>query len=204
MNTMNLRDNKQDVTSAWDNVDLVSIGLIDIKSIQSDIDLFLKELSEEWKVSIPFMCYLINENNQPCSYPIGNTLSRIDICDYLGGQMYPAARLEFCPNTYKPPSSNDEMNSKHAELCDGWTHLWQNLSIAAHDAGNPIVSNGSQQSFGREANNRVLRCGTFYCRTRTSAMELCDIAQYRCMSLVDNSEEQSGKRKGIAKMNQNR
>jgi hypothetical protein len=27
----------------------------------------------------------------------------IDICDYLGGHMYPAARLAFCPNTYKPP-----------------------------------------------------------------------------------------------------
>ncbi len=68
---MNLRDNQQDVTSARDNVDLVSKGLIDIKSIQSEADLYLKELSEEWKASIPFTCYIINENNQPCSYPIG-------------------------------------------------------------------------------------------------------------------------------------
>jgi hypothetical protein len=70
--------------------------------------------------------------------------------------MYPAARLAFRPNTYKPPSSNDEMNSKNAESCNGWTDLRQDLSIAAHeDAGNPIVSNGSQQSIGRETNNRV-------------------------------------------------
>jgi hypothetical protein len=95
----------------------------------------------------------MNENDLPCSFVIGSTLSRIYICDYLGGQMYPAARLAFCPNTYNPPSSNDEMNSKHAKSCNGWTDLHQDLSIAAHDAGNPIVSNGSQQSIGRESNN---------------------------------------------------
>ncbi len=54
MNTMNLQDNQQDVTSAQDNVDLVSKGLIDIESIQSEVDLYLKELSEEWKASISF------------------------------------------------------------------------------------------------------------------------------------------------------
>jgi hypothetical protein len=122
---MNLQDNQQDVTSARDDVDLVSKGLIDIKSIQFDFDLYLKELSEEWKTSIPFTCYVMNENDLPCSFVIRSTLSRIDICDYLGGQMYPAARLAFCPNTYKPPSSNDEMNSKHAESCNGWTNLCQ-------------------------------------------------------------------------------
>ena len=96
---MNLQDNQQDLTSARDNVDLVSKGLIDIKSIQSEVDLYLKELHEEWKASIPFTCYIINEKDEPCTFPIGNTLSRIDTCNYLGGQMYPAARLAFCPNT---------------------------------------------------------------------------------------------------------
>jgi hypothetical protein len=91
------------------------------------------------KASIPFKCYVINENNQPCTFSIGNTLSRIDICDYLGGQMYPAARLKFCPNTYKPPSSNDKMTSKNAESCNRWADLQRDLSIAAHDAGIPIV-----------------------------------------------------------------
>ncbi len=62
------------------------------------------------------MCYVINEKDEPCTFPIGNTLSRIDIRNYLGGQMYPAVRLAFCPNKYKPPISNDEMNSKNAEL----------------------------------------------------------------------------------------
>jgi hypothetical protein len=178
MNTMNLQDNQQYVTSARDNVDVINKGLIGIKSIQSDVDLYLNELHEEWKASIPFTCYIINEKDEPCTFPIRNTLSRKDICDYLGGQMYPAGRLAFCPNTYKPPIFNDEMNSKNDESCNGWTDLLRDLSIAAHDAGNPIVSNGSQQSIGRETNNCVFRCGTFYRSTRTSAMELSDIGQY--------------------------
>jgi hypothetical protein len=178
MNTMNSREDQQYVTSARDNVDDINKGLIDIKSIQCDVDLYLKELREEWKAAIPFMCYVINEKDKPCTFPIGNTFSRIDICNYLGGQIYPAARLAFCPSTYKPPISNDEINSKYAESCNGWTDLRRDLSIAAHDADNPTVPNGSQQSIGRETNSRVFRCGTFHCSTRTSAMELSDITQY--------------------------
>jgi hypothetical protein len=94
---MNLQDNQQYIQSAWDNVGVVTIGHIDIEPIQSDVDLYLKELHEERKASIPFTCYIINENDQPCTSPLGNTLSKIDVCDYLGGQMYPAARLAFCP-----------------------------------------------------------------------------------------------------------
>ncbi len=154
---MNSQDNQQFVTSARDNVDVINKGLIDIESIQSDVDLYLKELHEEWKASIPFMHYVINEKDEPCTFLIGNTLSRIDVCDYLGGQMYPAARLAFCPNTYKPPISNDEMISKNAESFNGWTDFQRDLSIAAHDVGNPFVSNGSQQSIGRETNNRLFR-----------------------------------------------
>jgi hypothetical protein len=155
MNTMNLQDHQQYIPSTRDNVDVVAIGHIDIKSIQGDIDLYLKELHEEWKASVPFTCYVINENDEQSFSPLGSTLSKIDICDYLGGQMYPAVRLAFCPNTYKPPSSNDEMTSKNSESCNGWTDFLRDLSIAAHDAGNPIVSNGSQKSIGREKDNRI-------------------------------------------------
>jgi hypothetical protein len=138
---MNLQDNQQYVPPAVDNVDVLHIGHIDIESIQRDVDSYIKELSEEWKASIPFSCYIINENHKPCTSPFRNTLSKIDICNYLGGQMYPAARLAFCPNIYKPPSSNDEISSKNSESCNGWTDLQRDLSIAAHDADNPIISN---------------------------------------------------------------
>jgi hypothetical protein len=178
MNTMNLQDHQEYVPSTRDNVHVITIRHIDIKSIQSDVNLYLKELHEEWKASIPFTCYVSNENDQPCTSPLGNTLSKIDICNFLGGQMYPAARLAFCPNTYKPPSSNDEMTSKNFESCNGWTDLQRDLSIAAHDAGNPIVSNGSQKSIGRETDNCIFRCGIFYQSARTSAMESSDLAHY--------------------------
>jgi hypothetical protein len=178
MNTMNLPDNQQYRFSARDDVDVVNKGIIDIGSIQTDVDVFLKELHEEWKASIPFTCYVINENDEPCTFPIGNTLSRIDICNYLGGQMYPAARLAFCPNTYRPPSSHDEMNCKNAGSCNEWTALRRDSSIAAHDAGNPIVSNGSHQSIGRETHNRMFKCETFHRSFRISAMELTESAHY--------------------------
>ncbi len=58
---MNLPDNQQYGFFARDDVDVVIKGLIDIDSIQTDVDLFLKELHEEWKASIPFTCYVINE-----------------------------------------------------------------------------------------------------------------------------------------------
>jgi hypothetical protein len=46
---MNLPDNQQYGSHARDDVDVVNKGLIDIDSIQTDVDLFLKELREEWK-----------------------------------------------------------------------------------------------------------------------------------------------------------
>ncbi len=100
--------------------------------------------------------------------------------------MYPAARFAFCPNTCEPPSSNDEMTRKNAESCNGWTDLRRDLPITAHDAGNPIISNGSQQSIGRDTINRVFRCGIFHQSTRTSAMELSDLSQYQRTSLVND------------------
>ncbi len=199
MNKMNLGDHQQYVPSTRDNVDVVTIRHIDIKSIHSDVDLYLGELQEEWRASIPFTWYVNNENNQQSFSPLGSTLSKIDICKYLGGQMYPAARLAFCPNTYKPPSSNNEMTSKNSESCNRWMDLQRDLSIAAHDAGNPIVSNGSQNSIGRETYNHIFWCGIFHQSTRTSAMESSDLAQYQCMSLVYDWQNNRSKEKHFPK-----
>jgi hypothetical protein len=150
---MNLQVNQQYLPSAGNNDDVNHIRHIDIKSIQSEVDPQIKELSEEWKASIPFSCYIINENDNPCTSSYGSTFSKIDICDYLGGQMNPAVRLVCCPNTYKPPSSNNEMTRNNSDSCNGWKDSQRDLSIAAHDAGNPIISNGSQQSNKRDMNN---------------------------------------------------
>jgi hypothetical protein len=77
--------------------------------------------------------------------------------------------------------------------------LQRDLSIAAHDAGNPIVSNGSQQSIVRETNNCMFRCGIFYQSTKTSAMELSDLAQYQCISLVNDWKNNRAKGKHFPK-----
>jgi hypothetical protein len=77
--------------------------------------------------------------------------------------------------------------------------LQRDLPIAAHDAGNPIVSNGSQQSIGRETNNCMFQCGIFYESTRTSAMELSDLSQYQCMSLVNDWKNNRVKGKHLPK-----
>jgi hypothetical protein len=81
MNIMNLQDNQQYITCEQDNVGVINKGLIDIESIQSDVDLYLKDFHDEWKASIPFTCYVINEKDEPCTFPIRNTLSRIYTCN---------------------------------------------------------------------------------------------------------------------------
>jgi hypothetical protein len=113
--------------------------------------------------------------------------------------MYPAARLAFCPNTYKPPSSNDETTNKNSESCNGWTDLRRDLSIAAHDSGNSIYPMGSQKSIGRETDNCIFQCGIFHQSTRTSAMESSDLAQYQCTSLVNDQQNNRVKGKNFSK-----
>jgi hypothetical protein len=137
---MYLQENQQYLPSAGENVDVIHIGHIDIESIQIDVDSYFKELSEERKASTPFSCYVIHENDNPYTSSLGNTLSKIDVCNYLGGQIYPAARLAFCPNIYKPPSSKYETTSNNSESCNGWTNLRRDFFIAAHDAAKPIIS----------------------------------------------------------------
>ena len=102
--------------------------------------------------------------------------------------MYPAARLAFCPNKYKPPFSNDEVTRNNSESCNIWTDLQRDSLIAAHYAGNPIISNGSQQSNKCDTKNRMFRWGIFHRSTRTSAMELSDPSQYQHMSLVSDQK----------------
>jgi hypothetical protein len=67
---MNSPYNKQYGSFESDGVDVINKGLIDINFIQTDVDLFLKELHEEWKASIPLTCYVINEQDDTYTFPI--------------------------------------------------------------------------------------------------------------------------------------
>ena len=82
----------------------------DIESIQDNIDNLIKDLSSDWKGSIPFCCHVVDNYDQVHEKLLEDPPSMIDIGDYLGGQMYPATKLLFSPITYPPPKS------KHTKL----------------------------------------------------------------------------------------
>jgi hypothetical protein len=44
---------------------------------------------------------------------------QINICDYIGGQVFGAKRLYFSPAKYPPPTANVEMSFPNAHLCMG-------------------------------------------------------------------------------------
>ena len=93
---------------------------VDIHCIQSQLDCHVKDLSAQWKASIPFLCSVTYDNTCFTDIPPSVPLSLIDISDYLGGQIYPARRLSFCPTTYPPPTSDEEMTSRKSP---GWCDL---------------------------------------------------------------------------------
>ncbi len=101
-------------------------------------------MSRGWNGSIPFHCFVIEEDFVTHTIPTEFILSEIDLCEYLNGNKYVAVRLAFCPTIYKPPSTNEEMSSKVlSEQCHGWIDLRQALELAAWESGNPIFSNGN-------------------------------------------------------------
>ena len=103
------------------------------------LDAEVDSLSKPWKGSLPFECYIIEDKTTICEQTFLEPPQLVEICDYLEGQMYPVQRLCFCPRTYPPPKSNDEMKgSDKTNKCVGWNKLRRDLQIKAHDRGNPI------------------------------------------------------------------
>lgn len=84
---------------------------IDIDSIHNQVDANIQSLSEGWIGSTPFPCFFIEEDFAMHTLPMDFMLSEIDLCEYLNGNKYPAAMLAFCPTTYEPHSTNEEMSS---------------------------------------------------------------------------------------------
>jgi hypothetical protein len=62
----------------------------------------------------------------------------------------------------------------------------RDLTVAAHEAGNSIICNGSQKSQQDKNCNHVFRCGTFHRTMQTSAMELTDDCQHIITSLIND------------------
>jgi hypothetical protein len=144
---------------------------VDNKLILNQLDHYVKELSSDWKGKIMFLCHVVYDVAKVSATNLTTCPpQKINICDYIGGQVFGAKRLYFSPMKYPPPTAKVEMLSVNAQLCMGWTKLCQELMVAAHKNGNPVVCNGSQKS---KSDNRGFRCGMLYRITRPSkAMEI--------------------------------
>ena len=112
-------------TILWDEMQPTIILHDDIESIQDHLNSLIKDLSSDWKGSIPFCCHVIYNNDQVHEQILEDPPPMIDICDYLGGLLYPASiELLFSPITYPPPKSNCQMSSTaNSETSTGWTAL---------------------------------------------------------------------------------
>ena len=99
--------------------------------------------------------------------------------------MYPAQRLYFCPKSYPPPSSIEDMDSSN-DVHPGFERLRRDLCVAALAAGNPICSNGRD---GGMEGTRAFRCTCWRRRVRSPVIT----SLLRLTTLVNN---EANRRKG--------
>jgi hypothetical protein len=161
---------------------------IDTDTIQNELDANIRSLSEGWNESIPFHCFVIEEDLVAHTIPTEYILSAINICEYLNGKKYPAVQLVFCPAIYKPPSTHEEMSSKVLlDQCQGWIDLRQAPELAAWESGNPIISNGHQVSIQCDTNNLVFRCGiSHHGHHPSTCIDTTDEIAYHCSTLIND------------------
>jgi len=162
---------------------------IDDKLILGQLDHCINEFSSDWKGKLIFPCHVTYYSSEVTSLKLASTLPLIDICVYIGGQVFQCKRIYFSPINNPPPTS--QMSSTNAELCKGWIKLCRDITVAGYGSRNPIVCNGSQKSNqNSNTNNCVFRCGQLYRTTRTSrAMVANPDNPHPCTTLVNNREE---------------
>ncbi len=145
----------------------------------------MKELSSDWKGKIMFPCHVVYDcASITNSTSITDSPPIVNICDYVGGQVYNAKRLYLSPTDYPPPTSTSDMLSSKAHLCMGWVKLCRKLIVAAHESGSPIVCNGSHKS---NPDNRVFWCGMLYQLTRPpTAMQISTDHPLQTTTLIND------------------
>ena len=136
-------------------------------------------LSRDWLGSIPFSVCVISDDLDPAVQELPpSKFATENICNYFGGNMYPAQRLYFCPKSYPPPSSISDMDSSK-DVHPGFECLRRDLCVAALAAGNPICSNGRD---GDMEGTRSFRCSCWHRRVRSPV----DPSLFRLTTLVNN------------------
>ena len=187
-----LLDTSTSPTKVYGNTTYASLGNSDVHAL---LDQQVSSLSRPWKGSIPFKVYPIMDKATVTEEIFDAPPQEVDICDYINGQKRPMHRLYFCPVTYPPPKSPDEMinKQKRSEVYKGWLDLKRDLEVSAFEQGNPIVSNGSNSN---KVGNRVFKCATLFRSTyNTRAMDVTADNPYRDTSLVWNRK--NNRRDGI-------
>ena len=153
------------------------------------LDEELAYLSKPWMGSIPFLVHVISEDDSLSPALFDRDLELVDICDCLNAGRYPTRRLYFSKSQYPPPKKG-EMTSENsgktpAVECQGWIDLKRDICTAAHNAGNPILSNGST------GKNRT-PCRIFRCPGHRShesrAQPVSAENNYRGTSMVNNDK----------------
>ena len=127
-----INDASQTCCSAPNNESVGIVDITDIEMIQDILDSEIRNLSVGWIASIPFHAFIVNYGDETDHLPTNFQPDVVNICSFLGGNKYPASRLVLCPNTYKPPSSNENMSTKElSDQCNGWVDLRKALESAA-------------------------------------------------------------------------
>ena len=153
------------------------------EAINQLLDSELIALSKPWKGSIPFSVFILGEQDAISSALFQVTPQSIDIAEFLNGQQYPTRRLYFCPKAYPPPANIDDMAGSNALEYQGWKDLKRDLCISAHNAGNPILSNGSN---GKNA-SRIFRCIN-HRNFKSNAQEVTTENPLRGASMTNNEK----------------
>ena len=126
----------------------------------------ISALSDDWLGQIPFLICVVRGELDPATKELPADLFGTDnICRYLRGGMRPVSRFYFCPRTYPPPSTVEDMDGGGPIVHPGFESLRRDLCVAALTAGNPICSNGTS---GGPCGTRKFQCSCWRPRVRSS------------------------------------
>ena len=113
---------------------LPSYAHLDSHHISLLLDTQIDALSNPWKGSIKFKCFIFSGDEEEIPLLLSGSSSDVDICDYLGGQRYPARRLYFDPKTVPPPQGKKSLSHHdHEDDIEIWSELKRKVFSAGHE-----------------------------------------------------------------------
>ena len=187
-------------SSSSEGSDINSKGImyanLPTSEVQDLIDDQINGYSKPWKGSVPFKVRVLESGMDIASIHT-RPLQLLDICDYLNGQQCMCKRLYFSAEEYPPPTNDADMqplDPAGTTKCESFNNLKRDILDAGHNAGNPLVLNGSNK--GGERSRRVKCKGCYRPERKSKAMPITDDNPFRSTSLVHDRKNSRG-RNGI-------